>query len=396
MPWNICHSGADNLAIYDRIATFGIPIQKRVTQVISSQCSNLHSGLVFGERPYSAVDSSWGVEVLNTVPLDHPQRMYMRWLFHDGRVRIIRSFSMFLSRALGVSYVDPLDLSTEELDGILWCRRELIPSEGYVNPARQETRQRILDTVEALLPFLSQSLQGSLWEDGIPDSLVEYILNLTPVECASMTIRINAALDHPEWAFAVGLWRCAGCNRAAVTTYGSPCNMNDCEGTSECVYTNTFDGTPFILVGFCGEDNCHFWGRWGFRCQGHCSSRRHMRLFTPPVGHDATVFPYRPLVRRQRDGVPDVAFTRYNPAAEDVLRVCTEIRESNANAVLPGFLCRRNNPRGRLRTTNATVVNSSEFGRALREGAWQGDGVLVIGDITYTVVDRYENVDHFS
>jgi hypothetical protein len=100
----------------------------------------------------------------------------------------------------------------------------------------------------------------------------------------------------------------------------------------------------------------------------------------------------------QIDGVTNWGFSRYYSVAEDVLRVCTEIRGSDANAELPHFLCCRGNPRGRLLgTLPGTRITNSRFGLGLRLNAWQGgDGVLVIGDTTYIVVDRNENVDHFS
>eukprot|EP00985_Skeletonema_marinoi_P014431 scaffold7311_cov110-Skeletonema_marinoi.AAC.3 len=212
--------------------------------------------ITFGESPFHTVDRTWSarnVEILNRTHFnDHPQRMRFRWISHDARVRIIRSFSMYLSRAMGAPYVDPLELSIEDLDRILWCRQRI---RSNISPANQ---RRLNERIEELLPALllsDQALDGKTMR------------------------RLNNVRDcPPDQLFSFGLWRCSDCDNCAIGMYG----RRHTRSGSGCGHFIRDDLMPVIYLGFCTHPDCNGngWGLLGRPC-GSCD--RVMNSPTPPA-----------------------------------------------------------------------------------------------------------------
>mmetsp|Transcript_1897 Transcript_1897/g.2701 ORF Transcript_1897/g.2701 Transcript_1897/m.2701 type:complete len:503 (-) Transcript_1897:65-1573(-) len=382
LPWNICHSGRDNMNLYDRIATFCTSIQRQVSRVISRECPNMAYAITFGEAAFDTVDHTWSarnVEILNQTRFnDHPMRMRIRWISHDARVRIIRSFSMYLSRAMGVPYIDPLELSIEDLDRILWCRQ----GSSNISPANQ---RRLTERIEELLPALQLSDQAARWEDGIPQRFQDHIMGLSDDDVRPQMRRLNNVSDcPPDLLFSFGLWRCSSCDTCAIGMYGRR-HTGNC-----CGYFIRDDLMPVIYLGFCTDPDCNGngWGLLGRSCN---SCDRVMRSPTPPAwfGPDNN---YKCLVRKYIAGVIVWSFPFENDLfIQDLLDACNAVRNENPNAELPQRLCFRGNPRARLLSPNyGDSISISVFGRRVMEVIQENP--IVIGNISYVQADPNERV----
>ena len=371
--------------LYDRIATFCTSIQRQVSRVISRECPNMAYAITFGEAAFDTVDHTWSarnVEILNgTCFNDHPMRMRIRWISHDARVRIIRSFSMYLSRAMGVPYIDPLELSIEDLDRILWCRQ----GSSNISP---ENQRRLTERIEELLPALQLSDQAARWEDGIPQRFQDHIMGLSDDDVGPQMRRLNNVSDcPPDLLFSFGLWRCSSCDTCAIGMYGRRHTGNCHAGNGNFIRD---DLMPVIYLGFCTDPDCNGngWGLLGRACN---SCDRVMRSPTPPAwfGPDNN---YKCLVRKYIAGVIVWSFPFENDLfIQDLLDACNAVRNENPNAELPQRLCFRGNPRARLLSPNyGDSISISVFGRRVMEVIQENP--IVIGNISYVQADPNERV----
>ena len=399
LPWNIRHSGQDNLNLYDRIATFCTPIQRQVTSFICGECPNVGYSIIFGEPAFNAVGPNWFPDNVENLTgsrfIAHPMRMRFRWITHDDRVRIVRAFSKFLSRAMGVPYVDPLQLSQERLDRVLWCRSSLPRS---ISP---ENLQRLEERIEQLLPVFLLSDQAARWgdTDGIPQRVLDHIMGLDNDYVRHQMARLNNVMENPpNTLFSFGLWGCSDCGAYALGMYGRKHSQRTRTCTGHFIMDN---GIPIIHLGFCTQPNCNRSG-WGMlaRCCKFC--QRRMNSPAPPPGfdhHQSQRGRFNCLVRRYNAGVLDCGFvgeTGTELFVQDVLDKCNEVRRDNPNAMLPTRLCFRGNPRDRLLSTNFAadrdgIFAQTRFGGRLLEVIQQQR--IEIGDFTYEQAQPGEGVE---
>ncbi len=402
LPWDIRHSGRDNMNIYNRIVDFSRDIQRQVNSFISGECPNVAYAMVFGEPAFDIVNDSWfssNVENLTgTRFIAHPMRMRRRWITHDDRVNIVRAFSKFLSRAMGVTYRDPLDLSSTELNDVLWCR-QTVTVRGM--PASRASLLRLNARMEELLPLLQNSEQAHVWDDGIPTWLQEYIMRLKTKDYRGLVNRINSALRiSPSH---LGVWRCSAetCTRGAqLSLYGSKCSQTggiQCDSTLHCMPNGNFVG----LLARCTTATCKSYGLFNHQCT-KCKKGKNKKAgasvprYHQPLPSAGEVIPWNQTY--YIDKYIDCQFVRTykdaNLVGREVLSECRNLRRGHPNFPLTSvhYLCLGNIATRALRSAGTDENDETKFGRksefmtALKnqlKNNGRYDGEITIGNVTF-------------
>ena len=390
LPFDIRHSGQDNMNIYNRIVDFSRDIQRQVNSFICGECPNVAYAMVFGEPAFDIVNDSWfssNVENLTgTRFIDHPMRMRFRWITHDARIRIIRPISMFLSRAMGVTYRDPVDLSLDLLNDILWCR-QTVTVRGQ--PANRAGLLRLTARMEELLPLLQNSEQAHVWDDGIPTWLQEYIMGLKREEYRGFVNRINSALRNSPRH--LGLWQCSKetCTRGAqLALYGTGCGHRGCTSALRCMPDGNFVG----LLAHCTTASCKNYGLFNEQCKRCMETGAYFRLSSPPAGE---VIPWNKkyYIDKYIDDQFDRTCKNVNSVGREVLSECRNLRRSCSNFPLTSvrYLCLDNNATRALRSTGTDENDDKKFVQCVFMGALKKqlknngrfDGEITIGNVTY-------------